>query len=155
MQKCHRPFLHNFSSILDQTDLQKSHQLFDTIFHQFGTKQICRNLIGFLAQFFINSGPNRLAEISPTFRHNFSSIRDQTHLQRSHQLLTQFSLNLSGQPILSGHFAVIAVGQLNFLTQFFFNLEPEATVAIFVFAELFDYFEQFRMNIASSVLLHF
>jgi hypothetical protein len=52
-------------------------------------------------------------------------------------------LSSSGQPILWGHFAVIAVGQLNFLTQSFLNSGPEATVAVFDFAELFDYFEQF------------
>jgi hypothetical protein len=62
---------------------------------------------------------------------------------------------LSGRPILSGHFAVIAVRQLNFLTQSFLNSGPETTLAVFDFAELFDYFEQFWMKIVSSVLLLF
>jgi hypothetical protein len=66
--------------------------------------------------------------------------------------LTQFSFNLSGQPILSGNFAVITVRQLNFWTQFFLNSGPETTVAVFDFAELFDYFEDFWMKIVSSVL---
>jgi hypothetical protein len=64
-------------------------------------------------------------------------------------------LNSSGQPIRSGDFAVIAIGQLNFLTQSFLNSGPEATLAVFDFAELFDDFEQFWMNIVSSVLLLF
>jgi hypothetical protein len=69
--------------------------------------------------------------------------------------LTQFSFNSSGQLILSGHFAVSAVRQLNFLTHSFLNPGPETTVAVFDFAELFGYFEQFWMNIGSSELLLF
>jgi hypothetical protein len=68
--------------------------------------------------------------------------------------LTQFSFNSSGQPILSGHFAAIAVRQLNSLTQSFLNSGPETTVAVFDLAEVFDYFEEFWMKIVSSVLLH-
>jgi hypothetical protein len=58
-----------------------------------------RNVTDILTQFFINSGRNRRAEISPTFSHNFSSIQDQTDLQKSHRLFDaifiQFSFNSS------------------------------------------------------------
>jgi hypothetical protein len=90
-------------------------------------KRTCRNLINFW--------------------HHFPSIQP--------NFLTQFFFNSSGKPILSGHFAVIAVRQLNFLIQSFLNSEPETTVAIFDFAELFAYFEQFCIKIVSSVLLLF
>jgi hypothetical protein len=69
--------------------------------------------------------------------------------------LRQFSFDSSGQPILSGHFAVVEVRQLNFLTQSFLNLGPETTVAVFDLTELFDHFEGFRMKIVSGVLLAF
>jgi hypothetical protein len=85
-------FFHNFSSARDQTDLQKSYQRFSIIFHQLGTKETSRNLINIFPQFSITSRPNRLPEISSTFFHNFSSIRDKTELQRSDQLFTEFSL---------------------------------------------------------------
>jgi hypothetical protein len=69
--------------------------------------------------------------------------------------LTQFSFNSSGQPILSGHFAVAAIRQVNLLTQSFLNLGPETNVAVFDLAELFDCFEEFWMKIVSGVLLTF
>jgi hypothetical protein len=69
--------------------------------------------------------------------------------------LAQFSFNSSGQPILLGHFAVIAVRQLNFLTQSFLNSGLKTTVAVFDLAELFDYSEQFWMKVVPTVPLHF
>jgi hypothetical protein len=69
--------------------------------------------------------------------------------------LTQFSFNSSSQQILSGHFAAVAVHQVNFLTQSFLNSGPETTVTVFDLAELFDYFEEFWMKIVSGVLLLF
>jgi hypothetical protein len=109
--------------------LQKSHQLF--------------------TQFFINAGPNKLREISSIVVHDFSSIPDQTDVPRFRRLfhtifhefgskrtcrdridfLTQFSLNSSGQPILSGHFPAVAVDQVNVLTQSFLNSGAKTTVA--------------------------
>jgi hypothetical protein len=69
--------------------------------------------------------------------------------------VTQLSFNSSCQPILSGNFAVIAVHQVNFLTQSFLNSRQKTTVAVFDFAQLFDYLEGFRMKIVSGVLLTF
>jgi hypothetical protein len=113
MQKCHRPFLHNFSPIRDQTNLQKSHQLFYTLFHQFGTKQTCINLIKFFTQFFINSGANRLAEISPTVLHTFSSTRDQTDLQKSHQLFCTIFHQFGAKQTCRGLINLLAEFSLN------------------------------------------
>jgi hypothetical protein len=62
---------------------------------------------------------------------------------------------LSGQPLLSGHFAVAAVGQVNFLTQSFLNSGPKTTVAVFDLAELFDCFAGFWVQNVSWVLLTF
>jgi hypothetical protein len=124
-------FSENFSSIGDQTDLQKSRQLFGTIFHQLATKQTGRHLINFLTQ----------------FSHNFPSVWV--------NFLTQFAFNSSGQSILSGHFAVITVCQLNFLTQSFLISGPKTTMAVFDFAELFDYFEQFGWRLFRVCLFIF
>jgi hypothetical protein len=63
--------------------------------------------------------------------------------------LTQFSFNSSDQPIISGHFAVISVRQLNFLTQSFINSGPETTVAVFetiLFQWPFQWFEAILME---------
>jgi hypothetical protein len=67
--------------------------------------------------------------------------------------LTQFSFNSPGQPILSDLFALVAIHQVNFLTQSFLNSGPETTVAVFDLAELFGYFEEFWIKIVSDVLL--
>jgi hypothetical protein len=94
--------------------MRKSHRFFDTIFHQFGTKQTCinlitfltqfsynfpsigvsscRNLIDFLTQFFINSGQNKLMQ---KFHQLFDRIFHQFGTKQTSRnvinFLTQFS----------------------------------------------------------------
>jgi hypothetical protein len=85
----------------------------------------------FFAQFFINSGPNRVTEISSTFDTTFHQFGTKQTCRDLINFLTQFLLNSSGQPILSGHFAVVAFDQVNVLTQSFLNSGPKTTVAIY------------------------
>jgi hypothetical protein len=81
--------------------MQKAHRRLTQFSHNFPSIRAssCINLIDFLTQFSINSGPNRPVEISSTLSQNFSSIREQTDLQKSHQLFdtifTQFIFNSS------------------------------------------------------------
>jgi hypothetical protein len=64
--------------------------------------------------------------------------------------LTRFSFNLSGQPIRSGQFAVVAVDQVNFLTHVFLNSGRQMTLAVFDLAALFDSFEGFWLQNVSG-----